>query len=110
MRRALSGRQEEHGMEFSYAYGGINMHWWWFEGAPKWPFTYMESVYDGPERSFAPRLLFTGIGGSFMALLFFCASALSGGQNIPGEKRSFQIVHIPTLDWNMPTDSGASRI
>ena len=58
-------------MEFSYAYGGINMHWWWFEGAPKWPFTYMESVYDGPERSFAPRLLFTGIGGSFMALLLF---------------------------------------
>jgi len=58
-------------MEFSYAYGGINMHWWWFEGAPKWPFTYMESVYDSPERSFAPRLLFTGIGGSFMALLLF---------------------------------------
>ena len=42
-------------MRFSYAYGGINMHWWWFEGAPKWPFIYMESVYNNPEPSFAPR-------------------------------------------------------
>ena len=58
-------------MRLSYAYGGINMHAWYFEGAPRWPLTYMASVYNDPESSFAPRMLFTGLGGSFMALLFF---------------------------------------
>ncbi len=58
-------------MSISYTHGGINMHRWFFEGAPKWPFTYMESVINAPEPSFAPRLLFTSIGGSFMALMLF---------------------------------------
>ena len=55
----------------AYTYGGINLHSWYFVGAPRWPFTYMASVYNSPEPSFAPRLLFTTIGGGFMALLLF---------------------------------------
>ena len=58
-------------MNISYAHGGINMHRWFFEGAPKWPFNYRESVINHPEDTFSIRLLFTGIGGSFMALLLF---------------------------------------
>ena len=58
-------------MELAHTYGGINMHRWFFEGAPRWPLNYMASVYNEPEASFAPRLLFTGIGSSFMALLLF---------------------------------------
>ncbi len=58
-------------MGFSYAHGGINLHGWYFEGAPRWPLTYMASVYNDPESSFAPRMLFTALGGSFMGLLLF---------------------------------------
>ena len=58
-------------MSLAHTYGGINMHRWFFEGAPRWPLTYMASVYNAPEPSFAPRLLFTGVGSSFMALLLF---------------------------------------
>ena len=58
-------------MTTAYTYGGINLHRWFFEGAPRWPFTYMASVISDPEPSFAPRLLFTSIGGSLMALMLF---------------------------------------
>ena len=58
-------------MDISYAHGGINLHGWYFEGAPRWPLRYMASVYNDPESSFAPRMLFTGLGGSFMGLLLF---------------------------------------
>ena len=40
-------------MTLAYTYGGINLHGWYFSGAPRWPFTYMASVYNAPEPSFA---------------------------------------------------------
>ena len=58
-------------MTLAYTYGGINLHSWYFDGAPRWPFTYMASMYNNPDPSFGPRLLFTSIGGSIMAGLLF---------------------------------------
>lgn len=58
-------------LHLAYQYGGINLHGWYFEGAPMWPFTYMASVASSPERSFMPRLVFTTIGGTVMAALIF---------------------------------------
>jgi len=55
-------------MKMAYTYGGINLHNWYFVGAPRWPFTYMASVYNAPE-PFVGRLTFTGIGAGFMTLL-----------------------------------------
>ena len=54
-------------MTLAYTYGGINLHGWYFSGAPRWPFTYMASVYNAPEPSFAPRLAFTASGSFVMA-------------------------------------------
>ena len=56
-------------LHLSYRYGGINLHRWYFEGAPRWPFRYLASVASSPERSFVPRLTFTAIGGAIMAVL-----------------------------------------
>ncbi len=58
-------------MHLAYTYGGINLHSWYFEGLPKWPFDYMASVFNNPERSFAPRMTFTAIGAGLMGLLLF---------------------------------------
>ena len=58
-------------LTLAYAYGGINLHSWYYVGAPKWPFDYMASVANSPENSFAPRLAFTTLGGGFMGLLLF---------------------------------------
>ncbi|MBT6145067.1 MAG: hypothetical protein HN712_04875 [Gemmatimonadetes bacterium] len=55
-------------MEMAYTYGGINLHSWYYGGAPRWPFDYMKSVY-GTTESFLPRLGFTSIGGGVMAIL-----------------------------------------
>jgi hypothetical protein len=55
-------------MQMAYTHGGINLHNWYYVGAPKWPFNYMTSVYNAPE-PFLPRLGFTSIGGGVMALL-----------------------------------------
>jgi len=55
----------------AYTYGGINLHGWYFEGLPKWPFDYLTSVYNNPERSFGPRLMYTGAGAGVMAFLLF---------------------------------------
>ena len=63
-------------MGISYAHGGINLHGWFFEGAPRWPLRYMASVYNDPESSFSPRMLFTGLGGGFMGLLLFLRQRL----------------------------------
>jgi hypothetical protein len=57
-------------MQMAYAHGGINLHNWYYVGAPKWPFDYMTSVFNAPE-PFLPRLGFTGLGGGVMALLLF---------------------------------------
>lgn len=57
-------------MEMAYAHGGINLHNWYYVGAPKWPFDYMTSVHNAPE-PFLPRLGFTSLGGGVMALLLF---------------------------------------
>lgn len=56
-------------MRLAYTYGGINLHNWYFEGLPKWPFDYMASVYNSPERTFFPRFLATAAGGAVMTLL-----------------------------------------
>lgn len=55
-------------MQMAYAHGGINLHNWYYVGAPKWPFDYMTSVHNAPE-PFLPRLGFTSLGGGVMALL-----------------------------------------
>ncbi len=57
-------------MEMAYKYGGINLHSWYYGGAPRWPFEYMKSVYGAPE-PFLPRLGFTGIGAAVMGTLLF---------------------------------------
>ena len=56
-------------LHLGYTYGGINLDGWYFEGLPKWPFDYMASVYNSPERTFFPRLLATSAGGLLMTLL-----------------------------------------
>jgi len=58
-------------MEMAYAYGGINLHSWYYGGAPQWPFRYMASVYNLPESSLETRFTFTIGGGAVMALLLF---------------------------------------
>ena len=57
-------------MHMAYTYGGINLHSWYYSGAPRWPFRYMASVYNAPE-PFLPRLGYTGLGGGVMAVLLF---------------------------------------
>jgi hypothetical protein len=63
-------------MRLAYTYGGINLNEWYYVGAPKWPFDYIESVINAPEPSYRPRLLFTLAGGSLMALLLFLRQRL----------------------------------
>ena len=63
-------------MSLAYTYGGINLHGWYFEGLPKWPFDYMSSVFNSPERSFGPRLAATAAGGGLMAALLFARQRL----------------------------------
>ncbi|NKB66333.1 MAG: hypothetical protein GKR89_04680 [Candidatus Latescibacteria bacterium] len=58
-------------MTLAYTYGGVNLHGWYFVGAPRWPFTYMASVYNAPEPTFMPRATFTGIGALIMGGLLF---------------------------------------
>lgn len=58
-------------MHLAYEYGGINLEYWYFFGAPHWPFDYAASVAQNPEASFAPRLTFTCIGGAIMAWLLY---------------------------------------
>lgn len=58
-------------MDMAYTYGGINLHSWYYSGAPRWPFRYMASVANQPEPSFLPRLWFTLSGSGVMAFLLF---------------------------------------
>ncbi|MBT4498847.1 MAG: hypothetical protein HOC74_14055 [Gemmatimonadetes bacterium] len=58
-------------MHLAYKYGGINLEYWYFFGAPHWPFDYASSVALNPEKSFMPRLTFTAIGGGIMAFLLY---------------------------------------
>ncbi len=57
-------------MRMAYTYGGINLHGWYYWGAPHWPFNYMAAVYNAPE-PFLPRLGFTGFGAFVMAVLLY---------------------------------------
>ena len=57
-------------MQMAYRYGGINLHGWYYYGAPHWPFEYMSSVHNAPE-PFPPRLGFTAFGGGAMAVLLY---------------------------------------
>jgi len=58
-------------MNMAYTFGGINLHGWYYVGAPRWPFTYMASVANSPEPSFVPRFIFTSIGAGVMGTLLF---------------------------------------
>ena len=58
-------------MTLAYQYGGINLHGWYYSGAPRWPFRYMASVANSPEPTFAPRAFFTGLGATVMGVLLF---------------------------------------
>jgi len=58
-------------MQMAYKFGGINLHGWYYNGAPRWPFTYMASIANLPENSFGDRMFFTSLGGAVMALLLF---------------------------------------
>ena len=57
-------------MKTAYAYGGINLHSWYYSGAPQWPFRYMAAIYNAPE-PFLSRLGFTALGGSIMSFLLY---------------------------------------
>ena len=57
-------------MHMAYTFGGVNLHSWYFWGAPRWPFTYMSSVYSAPE-PFLARFGFTSFGGVVMAALLY---------------------------------------
>ena len=57
-------------MHTAYVYGGINLHGWYYYGAPHWPFNYMSAVYNAPE-PFLSRLGFTSVGAGIMTLLLF---------------------------------------
>ena len=57
-------------MRLAYTFGGINLHDWYYLGAPRWPFDYMASVFNAPE-PFAPRLGWTSLGAAVMAGLLF---------------------------------------
>jgi uncharacterized protein DUF6785/uncharacterized protein DUF6784 len=56
-------------MHMAYKFGGINLHGWYYNGAPRWPFTYMASLANLPENNFGERMFFTSIGGAVMAVL-----------------------------------------
>ncbi|MGB1893498.1 MAG: DUF6785 family protein, partial [Candidatus Latescibacterota bacterium] len=58
-------------MEMAYTYGGINLHNWYYNGAPRWPFNYMTSVYNMPDADVATRFGFTGGGAAFMLALLY---------------------------------------
>ncbi len=58
-------------MQMAYTYGGINLHGWYYNGAPRWPFTYMTSVYNLPNADIGTRFAFTGGGAAVMAALLF---------------------------------------
>ncbi len=58
-------------MKMAYGFGGINLHSWYYVGAPRWPFTYMASVANSPEPTFVPRFIFTTIGASLMGIMLF---------------------------------------
>ena len=58
-------------MEMAYIYGGINLHNWYYNGAPRWPFNYMTSVYNMPDADVATRFGFTGGGAAFMLALLY---------------------------------------
>ena len=57
-------------MHMAYTFGGVNLHSWYYSGAPRWPFTYMTSVYNAPE-PFLARFGFTSFGGGVMAALLY---------------------------------------
>ena len=57
-------------MRMAYTFGGINLHGWYYWGAPHWPFNYMAAVYSAPE-PFLPRLGFTTFGAGAMAVLLY---------------------------------------
>jgi len=52
----------------AYTYGGINLHSWYYGGAPRWPFDYMKTIYGSTE-PFLPRLGFTAVGAGVMGAL-----------------------------------------
>jgi len=58
-------------MQMAYTYGGINLNNWYYNGAPRWPFTYMASVYNLPAADVATRFGFAGGGAIFMGVLLF---------------------------------------
>ncbi len=58
-------------MRMAYEFGGINLHSWYYDGAPRWPFNYMATVVNMPDTNFGERMGFTAWGGAVMALLLF---------------------------------------
>jgi hypothetical protein len=58
-------------MQMAYTYGGINLNGWYYDGAPRWPFRYMTSVYNLPNADVGTRFAFAGGGAGVMAALLF---------------------------------------
>ena len=58
-------------MELAYTYGGINLHGWYYSGAPRWPFDYMTSIFNLPGGDVGTRFSFSIGGGVFMGALLF---------------------------------------
>lgn len=58
-------------MTLSYAYGGVNLHGFWFIGVPRNAGTYMARILSNPTPASASGWLFTGIGALIMGGLTF---------------------------------------
>lgn len=58
-------------MRLAYRYGGINLNSWYYDGAARWPFDYMSSVFNVPEASVGLRFAFALGGAVFMGVLLF---------------------------------------
>jgi hypothetical protein len=56
-------------MGLAYTYGGINLNSWYYDGAPRWPFDYMSSIFDLPDGSLGLRFGFAIGGAVVMAIL-----------------------------------------
>ena len=58
-------------MTLSYAYGGINLHGFWFIGVPRNAASYMATVLSNPTAAHVGGWLFTGLGALAMGLLAY---------------------------------------
>jgi hypothetical protein len=64
-------------LHLAYAYGGINLNSWFFDGGPKAPFEYAAAKLNSPVGPDWAGWLHTAVGGGIMALLMLARHQLS---------------------------------